>query len=92
MSVCIEEVEREGLQLMHVRAVPTNSAILGKDALETEPAVKQVFVTGAEPLTLERKLYIVRKKVEKRVANKDFYNCSLSSKNMVYKGLHSSPQ
>ena len=87
LSVFIEEVEREGLQLMHVRAVPTNSAILGKDALETEPAVKQVFVTGAEPQTLERKLYIVRKKVEKRVANKDFYICSLSSKNIVYKGM-----
>ena len=92
LSVFIEEVEREGLQLMHVRAVPTNSAILGKDALETEPAVKQVFVTGAEPQTLERKLYIVRKKVEKRVTNKDFYICSLSSKNIVYKGMLSSTQ
>lgn len=92
LSVFIEEVKREGLQLMHVRAVPTNSAILGKDALETEPAVKQVFVTGAEPQTLERKLYIVRKKVEKRVANKDFYICSLSSKNIVYKGMLSSTQ
>ena len=92
LSVFIEEVEREGLQLMHVRAVPTNSAILGKDALETEPTVKQVFVTGAEPQTLERKLYIVRKKVEKRVANKDFYICSLSSKNIVYKGMLSSTQ
>ncbi len=92
LSVFIEEVEREGLQLMHVRAVPTNSAILGKDALETEPAVKQVFVTGAEPETLERKLYIVRKTFEKRVANKDFYICSLSSKNIVYKGMLSSTQ
>lgn len=92
LSVFIEEVEREGLQLMHVRAVPTNSAILGKDALETEPAVKQVFVTGADPQTLERKLYIVRKKVEKRVTNKDFYICSLSSKNIVYKGMLSSTQ
>ena len=92
LSVFIEEVEREGLQLMRVRAVPTNSAILGKDALETEPAVKQVFVTGADPQTLERKLYIVRKKVEKRVTNKDFYICSLSSKNIVYKGMLSSTQ
>ena len=92
LSVFIEEVEREGLQLMHVRAVPTNSAILGKDALETEPAVKQVFVTGADPQTLERKLYIVRKKVEKRVTNKNFYICSLSSKNIVYKGMLSSTQ
>ena len=92
LSVFIEEVEREGLQLMHVRAVPTNSDILGKDALSTEPAVKQVFVTGAEPGVLERKLYIIRKKVENRIDDKDFYICSLSSKNIVYKGMLSSTQ
>ncbi len=92
LRVFIEEVEREGLTLMHLRAVPTNSDILGKDALATEPAVKQVFITGGVPEELERKLYIIRKKVENRVSNKDFYICSLSSKNIVYKGMLSSTQ
>lgn len=47
---------------MHLRTVPTNSDILGEEALATEPAIKQVFITGATPETLERKLYIVRKR------------------------------
>ena len=46
LSVMIEEIEREGLSLMHLRNVPTNPDCLGESALETEPAIKQVFVTG----------------------------------------------
>lgn len=92
LRVFIEEVEREGLTLMHLRAVPTNSDILGKNALSTEPAVKQVFITGGNAESLERKLYLIRKRVEKRITDKDFYVCSLSSKNIVYKGMLSSTQ
>lgn len=92
LSIFIEEIEREGLSLMHLRTVPTNSDILGEEALATEPAIKQVFITGATPETLERKLYIVRKKIEHRIDNKNFYICSLSSKNIVYKGMLSSTQ
>ena len=80
LRIFIEEIEREGLTLMHLRAVPTNSCILGKDALATEPDVKQVFITGGDATSLELKLYLIRKRVEKRVTNKDFYICSLSSK------------
>ena len=88
----IEEVEREGLSLMHVRAVPVCSDILGKDAKAAEPDIKQVFVTGGNPEDLERKLYLVRKRIERGVKDKDFYICSLSSKNIVYKGMLSSTQ
>jgi len=92
LRILIEEIEREGLSLMHLRSVPVNSDILGKDARATEPDIKQVFITGGTPEDLERKLYIVRKKVEKRVTDKDFYICSLSSKNIIYKGMLSSEQ
>ena len=34
LSILIEEIEREGLSLMHLRSVPVNSSILGKSALE----------------------------------------------------------
>lgn len=93
MSVMIEEIEREGMTLMHVRTVPVNSDILGKDAQATEPDVKQIFVTaGADEAELEKKLYIIRKKIENRIQHKDFYIVSLSSKNMVYKGMLTSTQ
>jgi glutamate synthase (NADPH/NADH) large chain len=94
LSVLIEEVEREGLSLMHLRNVPTNPACLGHDALATEPDIKQVFITGAgsDLLKFERQLYVIRKKVERRVSHEDFYIVSLSSKNIIYKGMLSSMQ
>ena len=93
LSVIIEEIEREGLNLMHLRNVPVNSSILGQDALATEPDIKQLFITGATDVeNLERTLYIIRKKIEKRIHHKDFYIVSLSSKNIVYKGMLSSTQ
>ena len=46
LSIMIEEIEREGLTLMHLRNVPTNPNCLGKDARATEPDIKQVFITG----------------------------------------------
>ena len=95
LSIMIEEIEREGLSLMHLRNVPTNPECLGSAALATEPAIKQVFITGVtdeDVPVFERTLYIIRKKIERRVKDKDFYICSLSSKNIVYKGMLSSMQ
>lgn len=93
LSIMIEEIEREGLTLMHLRNVPTNSSILGKDALATEPDIKQMFITGVTDVeNFERTLYIIRKKIENRVQNKEFYIVSLSNKNIVYKGMLSSLQ
>ena len=92
-SIIIEEIEREGLTLMHLRSVPVNSGILGKDALGSEPDIKQIFITGYVPgENLELKLYLIRKKIEKRVDDKDFYIVSLSSRIIVYKGMLSSTQ
>ena len=95
LSVMIEEIEREGLSLMHLRNVPTNPSCLGKAALDNEPAIKQLFVTGVtddKVPVFERTLYIIRKKIEKRIDDPDFYVCSLSSKTIIYKGMLSSLQ
>lgn len=93
LSIMIEEIEREGLNLMHLRNVPVNSSVLGKDALATEPDIKQVFITGVtDAADIDRKLYIIRKRIERRIRHKDFYIVSLSSKNIVYKGMLSSVQ
>ncbi len=105
LSIMIEEIEREGLSLTHLRSVPTNPGCLGEAALTTEPDIKQVFITGVtddKVPAFERTLYIIRKKIENRVAQlgaqhpelpvADFYICSLSSKSIVYKGMLSSLQ
>ncbi|MBR3022431.1 MAG: glutamate synthase large subunit [Bacteroidaceae bacterium] len=97
INVMIEEIEREGLQLMHLRTVPTCADVLGAAARDVEPAVKQLFVTqgaaGADDASsLERLLYKVRKRVERRVTDEDFYICSLSSRYIIYKGMLTSGQ
>ena len=95
LSVMIEEIEREGLQLMHVRVVPTCPEVLGKAARDVEPEIRQIFVTGAteeQTDTLDRILYKIRKRIENRIKNNDFYVCSLSSKNIIYKGMLTSGQ
>ena len=95
LSIMIEEIEREGLSLMHLRDVPTNPECLGEAALKNEPDIKQIFITGVtddKVDSFERTLYIIRKKIEKRVDDSDFYICSLSNKNIVYKGMLSSLQ
>ena len=95
LSVMIEEIEREGLQLMHLRNVPTNSECLGDSALSTEPSIKQVFITGVSDDKIDvfaQTLYIIRKKIERRISHPDFYICSLSNTNIIYKGMLSSMQ
>ena len=95
LSVMIEEIEREDLQLMHIRTVPTCPEVLGAGAREVEPEIVQIFVTGvseAKAEMLDRLLYKVRKRIENRIDDKDFYICSLSSKNIIYKGMLTSGQ
>ena len=95
LSVMIEEIEREGLQLMHLRTVPTCPEVLGEAARRVEPAIKQVFVTGVNDErveTLPRTLYIIRKKIERRISHPDFYICSLNNTNIIYKGMLTSGQ
>ena len=95
LSVMIEEIEREGLQLMHLRTVPTNPDCLGERALASEPDIKQIFITGVADDKVDsfaRTLYIIRKKIERRITHKDFYICSLSNTNIIYKGMLSSMQ
>ena len=106
LSVMIEEIEREGLQLMHLRTVPTCLEVLGEAARRVEPVIKQIFVTGVSEKqrvcdpgsgvedtdTLPRTLYIIRKKIERRISHPDFYICSLSNTNIIYKGMLTSGQ
>ncbi len=85
----------EGLRLLGWRDVPVKSDQIGDQARTTEPFMRQIFIArdALNEAQFERKLYVVRKQVEKAVAEsaiqgrEHFYVSSLSSNTIVYKGL-----
>ncbi len=88
-----QEIEALQCTLTHVREVPVNSECLGNDARKAEPYVVQLFVSNngyIEEDELERKLYRIRKHIERNIP--ECYICSLSTRNIVYKGMLTSLQ
>ena len=99
LNLIKENIEKEGLTLLAIRDVPVNSNILGEISASNEPQTKQIFVIGSTSQEeLERKLYIVRKKIENSISKssiskeRSFYIVSLSTKQMIYKGMLTSLQ
>ena len=86
-----QEIARETLTLVAWRAVPIDSSVLGPLALSSMPAISQVIVNaphGWGDHDLERRLYMVRRRIEKQLADDaDFYIPSFSSLVTVFKGL-----
>lgn len=95
----LQVIIEEGLAFIEFRQVPVNNSVLGEIAISSEPSILQVFISARlEQDELERKLYIVRKKIEREVRNSNlsgkeaFYILSLSTKVLVYKGLFTPDQ
>ncbi len=82
-------VEKEGIEFICWREVPTNPKILGKKAIDVMPCIMQAFVRRPKDvnkgLDFDRKLYVVRRVFEQ--SNEDSYVVSLSSRTIVYKGM-----
>ncbi|RQW62987.1 glutamate synthase large subunit [Vibrio viridaestus] len=91
VNIINEELAQETMTVNGWRKVPTNSNVLGPIAKESLPDIQQVFISapaGWRPQDIERRLYIARRRMEKRIVNdSDFYICSLSTQVIVYKGL-----
>jgi glutamate synthase (NADPH/NADH) large chain len=90
-----EGLSEEGLRLLAERQVPVNSDILGEISRSREPDIRQVFITGEglQGEALERKLYRLRRRVEKKTeAVADFYIVSLSTRRLIYKGMLTSTE
>lgn len=83
-------VAEEGQSLLGWRTVPVDPSMLGTEAQETRPFIRQVFIARnrklSNELDFERKLYVIRKRFEKE-AGDAVYIPSLSSRTIVYKGL-----
>ena len=98
----LEEIVRdEGLTVLGWRDTPVNANTIGRLARGTQPYVEQIFIKrayGMDAETLERKLYVIRKRAEKEVSQTElheksfFYIPSLSARTIVYKGLLLAPQ
>ncbi|MEW6579859.1 MAG: glutamate synthase large subunit [Chloroflexota bacterium] len=102
-AICIRALEdiiaRASLTLIGWRDVPVESGVLGAIARSSEPVIKQVFVTGTlAPDSLERKLYVVRKQIERTIRASSlkqafqFYITHLSTRTVIYKGMLMSQQ
>jgi glutamate synthase domain-containing protein 2/glutamate synthase domain-containing protein 1/glutamate synthase domain-containing protein 3 len=94
-------VHEEGLSVLGWRDTPCDGDAIGREARATQPYIQQIFVgrpEGWDEDHFERKLYIVRKRVEHEIAGAEiedrqfFYIPSLSSRTIVYKGLLLAPQ
>ncbi|HSF96449.1 MAG TPA: glutamate synthase large subunit [Thermohalobaculum sp.] len=87
------EVLRMGYYIYGWRQVPVNIAVLGEKAGTTRPAIEQILISnvkGVDEETFERELYVVRRRIEKAVAQaqiQGFYICSLSCRSVIYKGM-----
>jgi glutamate synthase domain-containing protein 2/glutamate synthase domain-containing protein 1/glutamate synthase domain-containing protein 3 len=90
-------VREEGQALLGWRDVPVDDSSLGPTARSAEPAFRQVFIGRASGVTddqsFERKLYVIRKRIEHAIWNSDlaqralFYIPSLSARTLIYKGM-----
>ena len=89
-------IKEENQKLLGWRDVPTNDSSLGPTAKEGEPTFKQIFIEKNKDLdsaAFDRKLYIIRKRVENIIWNSDmteqslFYVPSLSCRTFLYKGM-----
>lgn len=90
-------IKAEKLEVFGWRTVPTNDTCLNGGAKESQPAVRQLFVKSPYEergdIRFERKLYAIRRKVEKALKSAEFidkesfYVVSFSGRTIVYKGL-----
>ena len=92
-TIVESELLRGGFYLYGWRQVPINVDVIGRKAIDTRPAIEQVMFRAPKSYDtdkLERELYIVRRRIEKRAiaaAIPSFYVCSLSGKTIAYKGM-----
>ncbi|WP_294467420.1 glutamate synthase large subunit [uncultured Ruminococcus sp.] len=81
--------QKEGLEVLGWRNVPSDTTVIGKRALDCMPAIMQCFIkrpAGVKKgLDFDRKLYVARRVFEQ--SNEDTYVVSLSSRTIVYKGM-----
>ena len=93
MQLCQQVVSGSGGQIIAWRNVPADLRGTGHTAAAHAPVFKQLFVTVDAATDLERRLYLIRRRLENAVAalalpaTQSFYIVSLSSQTLIYKGM-----
>lgn len=90
IAIINEEITNETLGIAAWRDVPINPNVLGAIALADMPTIKQIFInapSGWRVQDLQRRLFVARRRIEKRIEHPDFYICSFSNQTIIYKGL-----
>src|SRR5215211_6879384 len=94
-----QTVADHGQRLLGWRNVPVDSSVPGASAAAVEPLIRQVFVgctlsdaDWKDGLAFERKIYVIRRIVERAVPEEDLAIPSFSARTIVYKGMLTSPQ
>src|SRR4051812_2285111 len=87
------QIEKYGQKFLGWRDVPVDRDVPGKTAAEVQPVIRQVFVgsTLDDQDAFERKLYVIRRTIEKE-RGRELAIPSFSSRTIVYKGMLLSPQ
>jgi glutamate synthase (NADPH/NADH) large chain len=89
-------ITEEGQRFIGWRDVPRDNSMIGPSAKAAEPVIRQIFIaadSGISPDQFERALYIIRKRATNTLRGSEcdrshfFYICSLSTRNIVYKGM-----
>jgi glutamate synthase (ferredoxin) len=91
-------IKEEGQVFLGWRRVPVDSSVIGKAAKKSQPAIWHLFIkkgnlSGLNQLDFERKLYIIRRRIENSIWSTNliqksfFYISNLSSRTLSYKGL-----
>jgi glutamate synthase (NADPH/NADH) large chain len=79
-----------GLQVAGWRKVPTDPSVCGEQALKTLPRIEQIYVNPPDGMPrgrFNRRLFLARRRAERRIGEGDAYVASLSSVTISYKGM-----
>src|SRR3954454_8560851 len=95
-----QTIADHGQTLLGWRDVPVDSTVPGASAAAVEPLTRQVFVGStlsddiheSDDLAFERKVYVIRRVIERAVPEDDLAIPSFSARTIVYKGMLTSPQ
>jgi len=90
-----ETAQAEGQPVIWWRDVPVDDREVGETARLSAPVIRQAILAAGEEIAdqdaFERKLYVIRRVVE-RLAGPELAIPSMSSRTLVYKGMLTAPQ